>query len=36
MGEMKNIYKRLVRKPKQKRPLGKYRRKLEESVIYKG
>jgi hypothetical protein len=32
MGEMKNAYKILVTKPEGKRPLGKYRSKLEDST----
>jgi hypothetical protein len=32
MGDMRNVYKVLVRKPEQKRPLGRHRRKWENNI----
>jgi hypothetical protein len=32
MGEMRNVYKILVRKPEGKRPLGRLRRRWEDNI----
>jgi hypothetical protein len=33
MGEMRNVYKSLVREPEGKRPLGRHRHRWEDNII---